>query len=200
MRDWLKRAIDVGGALAALVILAPVMAAVALTVRLRLGRPVLFRQIRVGRGESRFELVKFRTMTDERGPDGQLLPDGDRLTPFGSWLRSTSLDELPELWCVLIGEMSFVGPRPLPTKYLDRYRFDERRRHDVRPGITGWAQVNGRNAVGWDERLALDVWYVANRNLRLDLRILFMTLAAVIRRDGISEDGEATMTELPADR
>jgi lipopolysaccharide/colanic/teichoic acid biosynthesis glycosyltransferase len=157
---------------------------------------VLFRQARLGRAEVPFTLVKLRTMTDATGPDGVLLPDGDRLTPLGRFLRSTSLDELPELWNVLRGEMSLVGPRPLPVTYRHRYTVAERRRHELRPGITGWAQVNGRNALAWDERLALDVWYVDHRSTRLDLQILVRTLLAVVRRGGISAEGEATMAEL----
>jgi lipopolysaccharide/colanic/teichoic acid biosynthesis glycosyltransferase len=141
-------------------------------------------------------LIKFRTMTDARGPDGALLPDEERLTPLGRWLRSTSLDELPELWNVLRGDMSLVGPRPLPVTYLERYTPTEARRHEVRPGLTGWAQVNGRNGVNWDERLAMDVWYVDNRSPLLDLRILLRTVAVVLRRKGISGEGTATMREL----
>ncbi len=193
--DALGRIVDVVGAAVGLVVLAPVLAVVALLVRLRLGSPVLFRQERAGLRGRTFELVKFRSMTDARGPDGELLPDADRLPPFGSWLRATSLDELPELWCVLRGDMALVGPRPLPTSYLDRYSPTQARRHEVRPGITGWAQVNGRNATAWPDRLAMDVWYVDHRSLRLDLRILWRTVAAVVRRDGISAEGEATMAE-----
>ena len=196
----MKRAIDVAGAVAGLVVLSPVLAAAALAVRLRLGRPVLFRQERLGRHERPFTIYKLRTMTDGRDPAGRLLPDVDRLTGLGRFLRSASLDELPELWNVLRGDMSLVGPRPLPVHYRERYTPEERRRHDVRPGITGWAQVSGRNAVGWDERLAMDVWYVEHRSLRLDIRILARTIGAVLRRRGISAEGEATMGELPADR
>jgi lipopolysaccharide/colanic/teichoic acid biosynthesis glycosyltransferase len=156
---------------------------------------VLFRQERAGRHGRPFVLTKLRTMTDERGPDGALLPDADRLPVFGSFLRSTSLDELPELVHVLRGEMSLVGPRPLPTTYLDRYSTRQARRHEVRPGITGWAQVNGRNAAGWAERLEMDVWYVDHRSLRLDLRILWRTLRVVASREGVAGDGSATMTE-----
>lgn len=192
----MKRGIDVVGSAAGLAVLCPLMAVVAVLVRLRLGSPVLFHQERVGLGERAFRLHKFRSMTDDVDAEGRLLPDDQRLTPFGARLRSTSLDELPELWNVLVGDMSFVGPRPLPTRYLDRYRPQERRRHDVRPGITGWAQVNGRNEVQWDDRLAMDVWYVENHSLWLDLEILFRTLGAVLRREGISEAGGATMTEL----
>lgn len=191
----MKRAFDVVVAGAALVVLSPVLAVVAVLVRLRLGSPVLFRQERAGLGGEPFTLTKFRTMTDERGPDGELLPDEDRLPAFGSFLRSTSLDELPELVHVVRGEMSLVGPRPLPTKYLPRYSARQGRRHEVRPGITGWAQVNGRNAAGWPERLEMDVWYVEHRSLLLDLKILWRTLRVVVAREGVAEDGQATMTE-----
>ena len=190
-----KRVLDVVVAGAALVLLSPVLAVVALLVRLRLGSPVVFRQERAGLRGQPFVLTKLRTMTDERGADGELLPDEDRLPAFGSFLRSTSLDELPELMHVLRGEMSLVGPRPLPTKYLARYSPRQARRHEVRPGITGWAQVNGRNAAGWADRLEMDVWYVENRSLLLDLKILWRTLRVVTSREGVAEDGRATMTE-----
>lgn len=176
------------------------MAVLALLVRLRLGRPVLFHQDRLGLGEQPFRLHKFRSMLEARGVDNELLPDVERLTGFGRALRASSLDELPELWNVLRGEMSLVGPRPLPVRYIDRYRPVERRRHDVRPGITGWAQVNGRNELSWDERLAMDVWYVENQSLRLDARILGRTAAHVILRRGINHVGDATMHELPVVR
>jgi sugar transferase EpsL len=191
----LKRAFDVVVAGAALIVLSPVLVIVALLVRLRLGSPVLFRQERAGLHGRPFTLAKFRTMTDERGADGALLPDADRLPPFGAFLRSTSLDELPELVHVLRGEMSLVGPRPLPTAYLERYSERQARRHEVPPGITGWAQVNGRNTAGWPERLEMDVWYVEHRTLLLDLRILWRTLRVVLGREGVAEDGQATMTE-----
>lgn len=188
-----KRAFDIACASVGLVVLAPVVAAVAGAVRWRLGGPVLFRQVRPGLHGTPFELVKFRTMTDERDDDGDLLPDEDRLPPFGAFLRSTSLDELPELWNVARGDMSLVGPRPLLTDYLDLYSPEQARRHDVRPGITGWAQVNGRNALTWRDRLAMDVWYVDNQSLWLDLRILGMTVMSVARRDGITGEGQATV-------
>lgn len=191
----MKRAIDVVVAAAGLVVLSPVLAVLAVLVRVRLGSPVLFRQERAGLHGQAFTLAKLRTMTDERGPDGALRPDAERLTPFGAFLRSTSLDELPELVHVLRGEMSLVGPRPLPTAYLERYSPRQARRHEVRPGITGWAQVNGRNAAGWPERLEMDVWYVEHRSLLLDLRILWRTLRVVVAREGVAEDGQATMTE-----
>ena len=190
-----KPAVDRAAVAAALVVLSPVMGGVALAVARKLGRPVLFRQTRPGlRGEP-FEMVKFRTMTDARDASGALLPDADRLPPFGQFLRSSSLDELPELWNVLRGEMSLVGPRPLLMRYLDRYTPEQARRHDVRPGITGLAQVSGRNALSWDDRFRLDVQYVERCSLRLDAWILWTTIARVVRRDGISAAGEATMPE-----
>lgn len=190
-----KRAFDVGVALALLVLGAPVLAAVYLAVWAFLGRPVIFRQARAGRDGELFTLLKFRSMLDAAGPDGRPLPDDQRLTRFGKLLRSTSLDELPSLVNVLRGEMSLVGPRPLLARYLPRYSPRQRRRHEVRPGITGWAQVNGRNTVGWDERFELDVWYVDNYSLLLDLKILVMTVFKVLYREGVQADGEATMTE-----
>jgi lipopolysaccharide/colanic/teichoic acid biosynthesis glycosyltransferase len=162
-------------------------------VRHKLGSPVLFRQVRPGLHGRPFMMVKFRTMTDERGADGELLPDAQRLTALGRLLRATSLDELPELWNVLRGEMSLVGPRPLLMEYLPLYSPEQARRHEVRPGITGWAQVNGRNALSWEERFKLDVWYVDHRSLWLDLRILWLTVRKVLVREGISAQGEATM-------
>lgn len=195
----MKRVVDVVGAGAGLVVLAPVMAVVAVLVRVKLGSPVLFRQERAGLGGESFRLTKFRTMTDERDADGLLLPDEDRLPPFGRFLRSTSLDELPELVHVLRGEMSLVGPRPLPVRYLDRYSARQARRHEVLPGVTGWAQVNGRNSADWPERFEMDVWYVEHRSLLLDLRIIWRTLRVVVGRGGVNEDGQATMTEFLGD-
>jgi sugar transferase EpsL len=192
-RSRLKRAFDIGVSSVGLLVLSPVVAAVAGIVRWRLGSPVLFRQVRPGLDAEPFELVKFRTMTDDRGPDGSLLPDADRLPPFGAFLRSTSLDELPELWNVLTGDMSLVGPRPLLTSYLPLYTPEQARRHEVRPGITGWAQVNGRNAGSWQDRLAMDVWYVDNASFMLDLRILARTVGLVLRREGITGEGQATV-------
>lgn len=183
-----------------LVLLSPVLAALALLVRTRLGTPVLFRQTRPGLHGAPFEMIKFRTMTDARDAAGNLLPDAERLTPFGRFLRSTSLDELPGLWNVLKGDMSLVGPRPLLDKYLPYYTARERCRHDTRPGITGWAQVNGRNEVGWDERLAMDVWYVENHSLALDIRILWLTLVRVVRREGAVSDPRAAMQDLDVER
>jgi sugar transferase EpsL len=193
----MKRIIDLIAAMLALVLLCPVLILTALLVRLRLGRPLLFRQTRVGRNGVPFEIVKFRTMTDQHDDAGELLPDVGRLSSFGRFLRSTSLDELPELWNVVKGEMSLVGPRPLPARYLSRYSAEESRRHQVRPGITGWAQVNGRNALDWNDRLAADVWYVDNQSLILDIRIIGRTLLSVVGREGVSAPGESTMYELP---
>jgi len=192
----LRRSIDVVLAVVAGALLCPLVLVVAASVRWKIGSPVLFRQERAGLGGRPFTLTKLRTMTEARDAAGRLLPDEARLTPLGRFLRSTSLDELPELWNVIRGDMALVGPRPLPTAYLDRYTAEEARRHEVRPGITGWAQVNGRNAVSWDDRLAMDVWYVDNRSLLLDLKILARTVASVLRREGISAEGQATMTEL----
>ena len=177
----------------ALLVLAAPLLVLALLVGSRLGHPVLFRQRRPGLHGKPFEMVKFRTMTDARGPDGQLLPDAERLTRFGRLLRATSLDELPELWNVLKGDMSLVGPRPLLMEYLPLYSPEQARRHEVRPGITGWAQVNGRNALSWDAKFQLDVWYVEHRSLWLDIRILWLTVRKVLVREGISAAGEATM-------
>ena len=162
-------------------------------VRIKLGSPIFFRQVRPGLHGQPFEMVKFRTMTSERGPDGQLLPDAVRLTPFGRFLRATSLDELPELWNVVKGDMSLVGPRPLLMEYLPLYTPEQARRHEVRPGITGWAQVNGRNAISWEEKFKLDAWYADNRSLWLDIKILWLTVKKVLVRDDISAAGEATM-------
>jgi lipopolysaccharide/colanic/teichoic acid biosynthesis glycosyltransferase len=191
----LKPAIDAALSLAALVLLSPVLLAVALLVLVRLGRPVLFRQLRPGLHGRPFVIHKFRTMTDARDADGRLLPDAERLPPFGRWLRSTSLDELPELLNVLEGEMSLVGPRPLRMKYLERYTEEQARRHAVKPGITGWAQVNGRNAISWEEKFELDVWYVRHLTAWLDIRILCLTLVRLVRREGIAAEGYATMPE-----
>ena len=189
----IKRAIDIAGSLLALICLLPVLLIVGLLVRTRLGSPILFRQERPGRMGKPFRMIKFRTMTDQRDADGKLLPDADRLTSFGRWLRATSLDELPELWNVLRGDMSLIGPRPLLMQYLPLYSKEQWRRHHMRPGITGWAQVNGRNALSWDQKFALDVWYVDHHNLWIDCRIIFLTIKRVVGRDGISAAGEATM-------
>jgi len=188
-----KRLFDLALTLPGLVVLSPLLAFIALMVRAKLGSPVLFRQVRPGLGGRPFTIYKFRTMTDARGSDGKLLPDGERLTRFGRFLRSASLDELPELFNVLKGDMSLVGPRPLLMEYLDRYTPEQARRHEVKPGITGWAQVNGRNALGWEQKFAMDVWYVDHRSLRLDAKIILRTIGKVLARDGISAAGEATM-------
>jgi len=190
----MKRLMDILGAVAGLLLLAPVIVFLSLLVRIKLGSPVLFRQTRPGMAGQAFEMAKFRTMTDASDANGELLPDADRLTGFGQFLRSSSLDELPELWNVLKGDMSLVGPRPLLMEYQPLYSERQARRHEVRPGITGWAQVNGRNALSWDEKFELDVWYVENRTLWLDIKILFLTVWKVIKRDDINQDGEATMT------
>jgi lipopolysaccharide/colanic/teichoic acid biosynthesis glycosyltransferase len=181
-------------AAAALALLWPLMLVVALGVACFLGRPVLFRQVRPGLAARPFEVLKFRSMSDARGPDGALLPDGERLGRFGRFLRRTSLDELPQLLNVLRGDLSLVGPRPLLMDYLPLYTPEQARRHEVKPGITGWAQVNGRNAITWERRFELDVWYVTHRSLWLDLRILAMTAWKVVRREGVSAPGEATMS------
>ena len=192
--DPVKRAIDVLLALIALVVLAPLFVVLAWRVRRAFGSPVLFTQRRPGRDGEVFRLRKFRTMTDERDADGALLPDEQRVTPFGRWLRASSLDELPEVVNVLRGEMSLVGPRPLLVEYLAYYTPTQRRRHEVRPGITGWAQVNGRNDMPWEDKLALDVWYVDNRSLLLDARILLRTLWVAVTRQGVTLQGHATTT------
>ena len=189
----LKRVFDVVVSAVALTVLAPVMGLTALAVWRTMGRPVLFRQARPGLHGKPFVMYKFRTMRDLRDAEGNLLPDEARLTPFGRWLRTTSLDELPELVNVLRGEMSLVGPRPLLMEYLERYTPEQARRHEVKPGITGWAQIHGRNNLSWEERLRLDVWYVDHWSLWLDLKILWRTLWMVLRREGISAQGHATM-------
>lgn len=197
MSDWYraygKRVFDAAAATVLLVLLSPLLLVVALMVRLFIGTPVLFRQPRPGRGASPFTLLKFRTMTNQRDAAGELLPDRDRLPAIGRTLRSLSLDELPELWNVVKGEMSLVGPRPLLMEYLPLYSAEQARRHEVRPGITGWAQVNGRNASTWPRRFALDVWYVDHLSMWLDLRILVKTVTSVVLREGIAADGHATM-------
>jgi lipopolysaccharide/colanic/teichoic acid biosynthesis glycosyltransferase len=190
----MKRCFDLVVAVVALLALAVPLLVLVWLVRSKLGSPVLFRQVRPGLNGKPFEMVKFRTMTDERGADGVLLPDAQRLTPFGRFLRASSLDELPELWNVIKGDMSLVGPRPLLMEYLSLYTPEQARRHEVRPGITGWAQVNGRNAISWEDKFALDVWYVDHRSWSLDIIILWMTVRKVLWRDGISAAGEATMT------
>lgn len=189
----MKRMLDILISAIALLFLAIPLFFIAFLIRSKLGSPVLFRQIRSGKHGKPFEMIKFRSMTDARGQDGRLLPDAERLPPFGKLLRSTSLDELPELWNVLKGDMSLVGPRPLLMEYLPLYSAEQFRRHEVKPGITGWAQVNGRNAISWEEKFALDVWYVDNQGLGLDLRILWLTARKVWARDNISAPGDVTM-------
>jgi lipopolysaccharide/colanic/teichoic acid biosynthesis glycosyltransferase len=190
----IKRLFDIVGATTALVVLSPVYAVTAYKVSKNLGSPVLFRQVRPGLYGKPFEMIKFRSMKDTIDADGNPLEDSERLTPFGKALRNTSLDELPEFWNVIKGDMSLVGPRPLLLEYLPLYSDEQARRHNVRPGITGYAQVNGRNAIDWDERFALDTWYVDHQSLWLDIKILFKTVKKVIIKDGISADGEATMS------
>jgi sugar transferase EpsL len=190
---FLKDAADRLAALLALVLLSPLLLAVAMLVHWRLGAPVLFRQQRPGYRGRTFQLLKFRTMTNQRDSSGALLPDAQRLTPFGRWLRATSIDELPELINILRGEMSFIGPRPLLMQYLPLYSPVQARRHDVKPGFSGWAQINGRNALSWEEKFRLDVWYVDHQSFWLDLRIFLITIWKVICHEGISADGEATM-------
>ena len=190
----LKRLFDILGAVLGLLILLPIIVTLAWQVRRKLGSPVLFRQTRPGLHGKPFQLIKFRTMRNAIGLDGRPLPDSERMTSFGSFLRSASLDELPELWNVLKGDMSLVGPRPLLMEYLPLYSLEQARRHEVRPGVTGWAQVNGRNALSWEEKFRLDVWYVDNHSFWLDLKILALTVKKVFVREGISAAGEVTMT------
>jgi lipopolysaccharide/colanic/teichoic acid biosynthesis glycosyltransferase len=194
-RFGIKRTFDRITVLCGLIVLFPLFIAVSLLVWLFMGRPVLFRQLRPGRFAKPFWLLKFRTMSDRADTAGKLLPDAERLTRVGRFLRATSLDELPQLWNVLRGDISLVGPRPLLMQYLPRYSPEQARRHDVIPGITGWAQINGRNALTWEEKFALDTWYVDNWNMILDLRILMLTLVRILKRDGISRAGHATMPE-----
>lgn len=196
----LKRALDLSLSATALVLLSPVLACLALMVRRRLGSQVLFSQVRPGLHGKPFRMYKFRTMTDARDATGNLLPDSERLTDFGKWLRASSLDELPELINVLRGEMSLVGPRPLLMEYLPLYSPEQARRHDARPGITGWAQINGRNAISWEQKFALDTWYVEHESVWLDIRILALTVWRVLRREGISAAGEATMPKFTGSR
>lgn len=198
--DLAKRLFDFAAALLGLILLAPVFVLLAVLVRRGVGSPVLFRQVRPGLGGKPFKMMKFRTMRNATDAGGMPLPDDQRLTPFGRFLRSISLDELPELWNVLKGDMSLVGPRPLLMEYLPLYSPAQRRRHEVRPGITGWAQVNGRNAISWEEKFALDVWYVDNRTFWLDLKILLLTVKKVFVREGISAQGEVTMPRFTGSR
>ena len=192
-RKYIKRLLDIIISLTALIILSPIMLVVAILVRCKLGTPVIFHQDRPGYQEKVFKLCKFRSMTDERDAEGNLLPDKVRLTKFGKMLRATSLDELPELWNILKGDMSLIGPRPLLVKYLPLYNEFQKHRHDVKPGLTGWAQVNGRNSISWEERFEMDVYYVNNQSFLLDLKILFKTVAVVFKHSDINSSTDATM-------
>lgn len=198
--QFFKRAFDVVVSFGGLIFFSPVLLIAGLFTLLSIGKPIFFRQIRPGLHGKPFAMVKFRTMTDARDSDGTLLPDAERLTPFGQFLRRSSIDELPELINVLRGEMSLVGPRPLLMQYLDRYTSEQARRHEVKPGITGWAQINGRNAISWEEKFAYDVWYVDHCSLGLDLKILGLTFGKVLKREGISQMGEATISEFMGSR
>ncbi len=191
----IKRFFDIAASALGLLLLAPVIAVVACLIRRKLGAPMLFRQVRPGLNGRPFQMVKFRTMRDALDSNDSPLSDSERMTPFGGFLRSSSLDELPELWNVLKGDMSLVGPRPLLMEYLPLYSSEQYRRHEVRPGVTGWAQVNGRNALSWEEKFKLDVWYVDNRSFWLDLKIILLTIKKVLVREGISADGEVTMSK-----
>jgi sugar transferase EpsL len=191
----IKYSLDRLAAALALVLLSPLLIPLALLVRAKLGNPIFFRQQRPGLRGRPFNILKFRTMTDDRDVQGDLLPDAQRLTPFGRWLRSTSLDELPELINIARGDMSIVGPRPLLMRYLPLYTPEQSRRHLVKPGLTGWAQINGRNAISWEEKFRLDTWYVDHWSLWLDLKIILLTVIKVVRREGISEQNQATMSE-----
>jgi len=190
-----KRFFDLALIIPGFLLISPLLSILAILVRFKLGSPVLFCQERPGLHGQPFNIYKFRTMTDKRDGDGRLLPDGDRLTRLGRFFRATSLDELPELWNVLKSDMSIVGPRPLLMQYLERYTPEQARRHEVKPGVTGWAQVNGRNALSWEEKFEMDVWYVDHWSLGLDLKIIGMTVLKVLKREGISAEGEATMSE-----
>ena len=193
MYKYIKRFFDIFSSLIAIVVLSPLMIVTSILVRIKLGSPVLFKQERPGKDEKTFTLYKFRTMTDERDENGELLPDDVRLTKFGQFLRSTSIDELPELFNILKGDMSVIGPRPLLVEYLPRYNAHQKRRHEVRPGLSGWAQVNGRNTVSWEDKFNMDVEYVDNYSLKMDIKILFMTVVNVLKHDGISSETSATM-------
>ena len=196
----IKRLFDIVASTIGLLILAPVIAVVAFQIRRKLGYPVFFRQVRPGKGGKPFEMIKFRTMLDSTYENGDLLPDSERMIPLGNFMRNSSLDELPELWNVLKGDMSLVGPRPLLMDYLPIYSPEQARRHNVRPGITGLAQVNGRNAISWEEKFKYDVWYVENQSFWLDMKIIWMTIKKVIAREGISADGEVTMPKFTGNK
>jgi sugar transferase EpsL len=200
MAVTVKRSFDILICVLALLLLSPILILAALLVRFQLGSPILFKQLRPGLHGRPFAIYKFRTMTDARDANGCLLSDAVRLTKLGRFLRATSIDELPEVFNVLKGDMSLIGPRPLLMQYLDRYTPEQARRHEVRPGITGWAQVNGRNAITWEEKFKLDVWYVDNQSLRLDIKIFFMTIWKIFKREGINQQGQATMEEFRGDR
>ncbi|MDB3965385.1 sugar transferase [Amylibacter sp.] len=188
-----KRFLDVSLSLIALFVLAPILITIAVLIRVKLGSPIFFKQIRPGICAKPFEMIKFRTMTNDLDVNGDQLPDSARLTVFGQFLRSSSLDELPELWNVVMGDMSLVGPRPLLTEYVALYSEEQARRHSVRPGLSGWAQINGRNAISWEEKFKLDVWYVDNHSIWLDIKVIGLTLKKILARDGISSDGEVTV-------
>ena len=192
---YIKRILDIICALAAMIVFCWLYAIVAVLVRVKLGKPVIFKQARPGKDEKIFNLYKFRSMTDERDENGELLPNDVRLTKFGRWLRSTSLDELPEAWNILKGDMSVIGPRPLLVEYLPYYTEEEHHRHDVRPGLSGWAQVNGRNEASWEDRINMDLWYVDHVSLGLDIKIVFMTALKALKREGISSETSVTMEE-----
>ena len=194
-KSKMKRIFDFTAAIFSLVLLSPIMLVTVIFIRINLGKPVLFEQERPGKHAKVFKIIKFRTMLEAVDSEGNLLPDSERMTSFGKFLRSSSLDELPGLWNVLVGDMSLVGPRPLLVEYLPLYNEEQSKRHNVRPGITGWAQVNGRNAISWEEKFKLDVWYVENQSFFLDIKILLLTVKKVFIRDGISAEGEATMSK-----
>lgn len=200
MNNSTKRLLDIIIAISAGILLLPVIIIISVLVKLKLGSPILFKQTRPGKHAKPFEMIKFRTMLDAVDASGNPLPDSERLTSFGKILRSTSLDELPELWNVIKGDMSVVGPRPLLMEYVPLYNAEQKKRHDVSPGMTGWAQINGRNAIGWDEKFKLDVWYVENRSTLLDFKIMLLTVKKVLKRDDINGEGEATMTKFKGDK
>jgi lipopolysaccharide/colanic/teichoic acid biosynthesis glycosyltransferase len=195
MKYLVKRIFDILLSFTALVLISPALLLLIIIIGIKLGRPIIFRQKRPGKMGKIFEMYKFRTMTEECNKDGQLLSDKMRLTKFGKFLRKTSIDEIPELWNILRGEMSFVGPRPLLASYMNRYTEEQSRRHNVKPGLTGWAQVNGRNSISWEEKFKLDIWYVDNWTIQLDIKILFMTIEKVLKGDGISSGTSETMEE-----
>ena len=194
-KNYIKRLFDLAVVVPSVIILSPLLVLIGFLVHLKIGSPVFFRQQRPGLNGKPFVIYKFRTMTDARDADGKLLPDGERLTGLGRFLRKTSMDELPEFFNVIKGDMSIVGPRPLLMQYLDRYTPEQARRHEVKPGITGWAQVNGRNAISWEDKFKLDVWYVDNWSVWLDVKIIFMTISKIVKREGINQQGQATMEE-----